>query len=245
MRRLVVLAVLCCAGVVHAHVAPSVDDNNRYVKLTPLGDRVRLAYTVFFGQVPGAGLRRDLDANHDGTISDDESNAFGAKLAAEVADGLVVEIDGTPQPVTWTQVVVGMGTPQTAAGAFSVDLVASLCLPSLRGAHHVVLRDRFKLTRPGETELKLEDAPGVKVDRANLGGSDTPDHDVKLLGPGGQLSDPGIDVSFTAGPTAPVTADATCAAPRGARGMWWLYSAFAGALVAVALVLVGRRRSVE
>src|SRR6185369_12131192 len=37
------------AGRAAAHVAPSVGDNNRYLKLTPLGDRVRLAYTVFYG----------------------------------------------------------------------------------------------------------------------------------------------------------------------------------------------------
>ena len=34
-----------------AHVAPSVDDNNRYLKVTPLHDGIRLAYTVFFGEI--------------------------------------------------------------------------------------------------------------------------------------------------------------------------------------------------
>ena len=34
-----------------AHVAPSVDDNNRYLKVTPQADGVRLAYTGFFGEI--------------------------------------------------------------------------------------------------------------------------------------------------------------------------------------------------
>src|SRR3954462_12679567 len=99
-----------------AHVAPSVGDNNRYLKLTPLGDRVRLAYTVFYGEVPGAGMRRTIDANHDGTIDDAESQAFGDQIAPELAAALDITVEGARQPVTWSQVVVGMGTPATAAG---------------------------------------------------------------------------------------------------------------------------------
>ena len=45
---------LVTAQPARAHVAPSVDDNNRYVWVTPLGDRVRIAYTVLFGEIPGA-----------------------------------------------------------------------------------------------------------------------------------------------------------------------------------------------
>ena len=56
---LAVAAVTLLSG----HVAPSVDDNNRYLKVTPLRGGARLAYTVFFGEIPGAAERRQLDAN--------------------------------------------------------------------------------------------------------------------------------------------------------------------------------------
>src|SRR6185436_9352806 len=108
------------AQIAHAHVAPSVDDNNRYLKLTPMGDRVRLAYTVFFGEIPGAEARRSIDANRDGTISEAEAQAFGTKVAADVAGALDVTVDGAQQRVVWADVVVGMGTQRTAAGAFAV-----------------------------------------------------------------------------------------------------------------------------
>src|SRR5439155_4694815 len=75
-----------------AHVAPAVGDNNRYLKLTPLGDRVRLAYTVFYGEIPGAGLRGAIDVNHDGAIDDRESQAFGTRLAGEVAAALEITV---------------------------------------------------------------------------------------------------------------------------------------------------------
>src|SRR5262249_38121065 len=170
-------AAACLAGLAHpaaAHVAPSVGDNNRYLKLTPLGDRVRLAYTIFYGEVPGAELRKTIDANHDGAIDDAESEAFGGRVAGELAAALDITVDGARQPIAWSQVVVGMGTPATAAGAFSIDLVASICLGAPRGKHAIELRDRFALSRPGETEIRFEDSPGVTVDRARVGDDTEP-----------------------------------------------------------------------
>ncbi len=235
-----VAAVVITAGTATragAHVAPAVDGNNRYLKLTPLGDRVRLAYTVFYGEVPGAGMRKSIDADHDGTIDDAESQTFGTALAAEIAAALEVTVDGVRQPVAWAQVVVGMGTPQVAAGTFSVDLVASLCLAAPRGTHKVLLRDRFRLARPGETEIKVEDSPGVTVDHARMGADDDLGYDYKIIGPGGPLEDDGLDLQFTAGAKSVVAADAVCqgAAPRGTLSP----GVIAGAAAVTAFILAG------
>src|SRR5438477_5338231 len=139
-RRILVAAItLAVASAARAHVAPSVDDNNRYLKLTPMGDRVRLAYTVFFGEIPGAEARRSIDANHDGTITEAEAQVFGTRVSTDVAGALDLDVDGTQQRVVWADVVVGMGTQRTAAGAFAIDLIAYICLPA-RGKHHLRLR---------------------------------------------------------------------------------------------------------
>src|ERR1043165_9431383 len=103
------LAGLAWPAPARAHVAPAVGDNNRYLKLTPLGDRVRLAYTVFYGEVPGAGVRSGIDGHRDGAIDDGESQAFGTRLAGELSAALEVTVDGARQRVAWSQVVVGMG----------------------------------------------------------------------------------------------------------------------------------------
>jgi hypothetical protein len=231
-----------------AHVAPAIGDNNRYLKLTPLGDRVRLAYTVFYGEIPGAAMRRAIDANHDGAIDDAESEAFGGRIAREVAAALEVTIDGARQPVAWAQVVVGFGTPQTAAGAFSIDLVAWLCLTPARGKHAVVLRDDFRLDRPGETEVKVEDSPGVAITATRIGGADDEANDYKLVGPSGALATEGLELEFTASDRAIVTADAVCAGPP--RGGALPVGAIVGAAVVLAFLLAGavtvvRRRRIR
>jgi nickel/cobalt transporter (NicO) family protein len=213
-RRLLVAAITLATIVpsaVIAHVAPSVDDNNRYIKLTPMGDRVRLAYTVFFGEIPGAEARRSIDTNRDGTISEEEAQVFGNKVAAEVAGGLDISVDGSSRRTVWADVVVGMGTQRTAGGAFAIDLIAYVCMPS-RGKHHLVLRDRFRVPRPGETEVKVEDSPGIAIERAHIGPADDASHDYRFVGPGGPLSDDGLELVYTASDKAPA-GDSACAAP--------------------------------
>jgi len=243
MRRVIAPAIALVIGLggrAAAHVAPSASDNNRYLKLTPLGDRVRLAYTVFYGDVPGAELRRAIDTNHDGAIDDAESQAFAGRIAREVAAALDVTVDGAPQPVVWSEVIAGMGTPRTAAGNFSIDLVAPLCLAAPRGAHAIELRDRFELLRPGETEIRFEDSPGVTVDAARVGDDTFPGIDYKIIGPtpalAGSGSDRGIELRFTAGQASVVASDAACRAAPPRREL--PAGAIAGA-AAVALILGG------
>jgi hypothetical protein len=247
-RVWLVLAITLAASRALAHVAPSVDDNNRYLKVTPGADRVRLAYTVFFGEVPGAQMRKTVDADHDGAISDAEAQAFGAKLAAEVASSLELSLDGHPVPVAWTTVSVGTGSPQTAAGAFSVDLVTWPCLATAFGKHTLALRDHFRIPRPGETELKVEEAPGISIEHARVGGVDDPGYDYRFAGPGGPLSDEGLDLAYTASDKAPRMADGSCAAatPVGKKRIPIVVligaAAVLGFLLAGIVVLVQRRQ---
>jgi len=235
------------AGPAAAHVAPSTSDNNRYLKLTPLGDRVRLAYTVFYGEAPGRELRREIDANHDGAIDDAESQAFGDRIARELAAALDVTIDGEAWPVAWSQVVVGLGSPATSAGPFSLDLVASICLAAPRGAHALELRDRFALPRPGETQIRFEDSPGITVNRARVGDDTAPGIDYTIIGPtpvlGAAGPGGGIELRFTAGDRAAVAA-CRGASPRGSLlpiAAWAAAIAGAAAVVAGAGIILARR----
>ena len=240
------VALALSAVQARAHVAPAVGDNNRYLKLTPLGDRVRLAYTVFYGEIPGAGLRGAIDANHDGAIDDSESRAFGTRLAGDIARALDVAVDGKRQSVVWSQVVVGMGTPQTTAGAFSVDLVAWVCLTPPRGKHLVLLRDHYAIERPGETEVKVEDSPGVTIHATRIGGASWEDNDYKLVGPSGALETEGLELDFTANDKAAVTADGVCERPAPHRRLPVLAivgaAAVAGFVIAAGVLLVVRFR---
>jgi hypothetical protein len=154
------------------HVAPSETTNNRYLTLAPLGDRLRLVYTVYMGEEPGRRARARIDRNRDGQVGEGEAEAFGAQLGAEVASRLDIEIDGQPVPVSWSSIDVGMADRATNGGSFAVDLVAWLCYeqPRDRIAHSFLFRDQFVIPSPGETELRADESPGVRVTRLDLPG---------------------------------------------------------------------------
>ncbi len=244
------VALAIAATPARAHVAPAQGENNRYIKVLPFGDRVRIAYTIFYGETPGRALRRALDTDHDGLISDGEAQAYGDKLAPQVAAALELEVDGVRQPLTWTEVSVGLGMPATTAGAWSIDLVAWPCT----AAHHVVLRDKYDLPLIGETELWVVDMPNIHIDRARIGAMDDPTHDFQFTGRLRELASEGLDLTYTAGPHAGPGFAGACstgaAAARPAPRWPLLLTAGAGALLGLLLLLrrrapPGRRRGTE
>ncbi|HET9624629.1 MAG TPA: hypothetical protein VFP84_24850 [Kofleriaceae bacterium] len=210
---------LAVATPARAHVVASTGSNNRYLKLSVLGDRLRLAYTIFYGEVPGGALRKAIDANHDGAIDDSETQPLGDRVARDVAAAVELTVDGVRRPVVWSEVVVGMGSPRADAGAFSIDLVATICLAAPRGTHALLLKDAYAIDSPGETEVKLEDAPGVHIDRSHIGDADDEAHDYQLVGPSGALERHGLEAQVTVSPRAIATPDATCPGPAHARAV--------------------------
>ncbi len=245
-----VSGIALAAAPARAHVAPAQDQNNRYIKVLPFADRVRIAYTVFYGQGPGHAMRASLDADHDGIVSDGEAHAYGVQLGAQVAAALDVEVDGVRWPVRWDEISVGLGVPDASAGAWSVDLIAWPCSAGAGGVHHVVLRDRYDLPIGGETELWVLDMPNIVIDRARVGAMDDPTHDFQFSGPPTVLAKDGLELTYTADAHAGRGSGGACAAAdadaRDAAGgsrLWMLGAAVAGGLLGVGAMLWTRRRA--
>lgn len=252
--------VAATGGPAGAHVAPSERDNNRYLTVAPLGDRVRLAYTVFLGQIPGHALRRTMDRDGDGVVSDGEAQRWGDELAAQVAARLELEVDGAPARVRWDEVDVSLNDPSISGGAFAVDMVAWACFqqPRVRLQHRVELYDRFRIPTPGESEIIVEDSPGVRIVHSQLGSDTASDAHPRMDfrwrgGPGpagtdGYLMDLVVDpgaATFIGGPC-PAAHDPalTTAGPaqRHRRTLWIALAAAALTLLTLSAVAWAKRR---
>jgi hypothetical protein len=232
------LAGVFASGSVLAHTGPSPDVNNRYVKLSALGDGVRLAYTVHFGDTPGRATRGHIDRDGDGRVGKDEADRFGAELGAEVAAALALELDGAEVAIRWAEMNVGMSDDAAGAGALAVDLVAWGCWARASGPHGVILRDRFALPTPGESELRIEESPGVLVRTSGLTGGG-PTAELRWRGAAHPTWEPGfraeLEVDAARAPRGGV-----CRAPEGAddpRPRWPLAAAAVLALAGLALAL--------
>lgn len=156
--------------VAFAHPSFSQNENNRYIKLTAMTDRVRLAYTILYGPLPAVLARRQADANGDQRIDAREGDAFAAGRAAAVTEQLRVEIDGAAVPVDFVDVIAGLDDGLVTTAPFAVDLVAYLPVAAGRQvAHKVTFDDRSELDRLGETELLIEEAADVRLVSSSRG----------------------------------------------------------------------------
>ncbi|HWM89075.1 MAG TPA: hypothetical protein VNO33_24660 [Kofleriaceae bacterium] len=248
--RLIAGAIaLLAGGPASGHVAPSERENNRYVLLAPLGDRLRLVYTVYMGQVPGRRARQRMDRDGDGRISDAEADEYGRQTAAQAAPRLSLEVDGRQVPIVWQEVDVGLGQPVTDAGAFAVDMVVWVCFerPRERLEHRVRFHDRFHLPDPGETELRAEESPGVRITRSQLGDagkSGAVRLDFRWMGGPGPAETDGYTLELAVDPALATFTGESCGEPAEQSQLAPRLIALTGALLAIGIALwVIRRRS--
>ena len=228
-----------------AHPQASPDRNNRYVKVTPMADRLRLAYTVYLGEQPGAHARRRLDRDRDGTVSDREAAAIGDELAAQIQPAVELTVDDRAVAIDWATVDVGLGTPAVAAGALSVDLIGWACTGG-GTSHRLALRDRVRIDTPGEIEVRLEEGPGITFGARRLGGQPMPDLIATWRGDDDRLAT-GLDVDYRLDPAIALAPDDRRCHGSGAaggghrRGLLYAAAITGVGLLAATLVLTRRR----
>lgn len=229
-----------------AHPQPEPDRNDRYVKLTPAADRVRVAYTIYLGDQPGARARLRLDRNHDGQVDDTEAAVLGKELADLVEPAVTLLVDGAPTKIGWSTISVGLGTPDTAAGSLSVDLVGWAC--TTNAAHHrLALRDHVHVDTPGQLELRLEEGPGVRFGDRRLAGEPMSDLVATWRADEGRLA-AGLDADYAVDPAlAGRPGDQRCSASGTAAGghrrpLVYALAALTGVALAFVTVVLTRRR---
>jgi hypothetical protein len=241
---MVATIVLATGRATSAHPQAAPDRNNRYVKLTPMADRLRLAYTVYLGDQPGAEARRRLDRDRDGTVDDREATVVGDEIAALVEPAVDLTVDGQAVAIDWATIDVGLGTPSAAAGALSVDLIGWACAPG-GTRHELRLRDRIQLDRAGEVELKLEEGPGIAFGPRRLGGEPMPDLIATARVDDGRLA-AGLELTYQLDPALAVHPDdrrcRATSSPPSSRRVPLILLALAAVTLATT-VLIRRRRS--
>lgn len=160
--RLAFPVVLMLFGDAWGHPSFTPRSNNRYVKLTLLRDRVRLAYSVLYGDLPAQLERRRMDTDADGRVSEAERAPLLEALGHELERTLRVELDGGGVPVRFSERVAGMDEPRVGPFPFSIDLCAWLPLTA-RTEHELQVYDGFALEDAGEREVVVEEGPDVHL----------------------------------------------------------------------------------
>ncbi len=229
------LSASLLSGVASAHVSSSETTNNRYYKLTPMSDRVRLAYTIFFGSEPSLVTRRQMDVDHDGVLSGQEVTAYGQRIADELFASVSFLQSGQEAEILWQDIDVGMDDFTVGGGAFSVDFIGTVCLEhqGLGSVHELLFRDRMRLPSSGESELSMAPAPGIRLTETTLDGRPAGDIEKWQGGPGPAQT--GYGFRFVVDTQDMAVLDKSCAPAKDESRALWPWT-LVGALGGVTLL---------
>ncbi len=142
----------------HPEAAPA--RTNRYLQVTLLESRARLAYTLLIGERPAFFLRQAADGNRDGRIDPTERASLLDTVATTVERSLELRLDGRPLVARFAE-RDSTGDDSVAAHALGVDLFAFV--EAGPGVHELVVHDRYEPRDEGESEVTFDASPGVQL----------------------------------------------------------------------------------
>jgi len=165
MRRLLALALLVTPALGAAHPLGNFTVN-RYAAVHVAADAITIRYVVDMAEIPTFQEMRLVDANGDGTLADEEREAYLGRAARTLAESLVLTVDGTRRPLT-----AGVQTLEMPPGAgglptLRLDITYIAVLPAARGT--VELRDENFADRPGWQEMIADASDGLALGDATV-----------------------------------------------------------------------------
>ncbi len=204
-----------------------------------MADRVRIVYTIFFGREPGSSMRREMDTDRDGLLSAAELSAFSTSLETDVLQATRASLDGDAVKIRWQPLDLGMARTTTGGGAFSADLIGTVCLNrGDAGAEQSLLFfDSLVIPRPGESELRLDPAPGIRITKSRIAEREIGLNGYKWQGGAGPAAK-GYQLSFFVDREDSAGLDDSCKPPPSER-QWLRVVLIAGGVFVLLLCIWG------
>jgi hypothetical protein len=152
-----VAALLPGTAAAHPEVSPQLV--NRYLSLIVVGDRVEFFVTLLYGALPGAEVRRGMDQDHDGRLSEAEQQEGKRQWQRRAGELASVRLDGVPIPLGEAAADLQLG-PDTSAGPAPLVVEVYGSRPLREGTHQLRLEPGWDPPGLGETEMVLDLAAG-------------------------------------------------------------------------------------
>jgi len=214
----------------HPEVSPLLV--NRYLSLIVVGGRVEFFVTLLYGALPAAEVRKGLDRDGDGRISEAERQQGQDVWKARAGELARLALDGAPLPLAGATADLQLGADTGAGPApLVVEVYGAQPLPD--GTRQLRLEPGWDPPKLGETELMLDLSSDWELVSSRLGS-----------GPVEQLSRYKLEGPRTAASQdRAVTFVVRSTSPPVRRPRIVLFSAVLGTLAAAGLGLeIARRR---
>ena len=141
------------AGHAHPEVSPLLV--NRYLSLIVIGGRVEFFVTLLYGAIPGAEVRKGLDRDGDGRISEAERQQGQDVWKGRASELARLALDGAPVSLEGATADLQLG-PDGSAGAAPLVVEVYGAQPLPEGTRHLRLEPGWDPPRLGETELMVD-----------------------------------------------------------------------------------------
>jgi nickel/cobalt exporter len=150
---------------------------NRYSRIEPAGDGVRVFYVLDMAEIPTVQERTRMDADGDGRISDAEVEQAAARLADEVGGMLRLTLNGRPASLRVERRALTFPPGQADLPTLRLEVVYRAGLPAgATGPIDLVYRDENSPSRIGWHEVVARPgAPGTELRDASVPATDASD----------------------------------------------------------------------
>ncbi len=166
-------------------------------------EQLKLHYVVVFGQLPALRELHAADVNGDGVTTEDERNAYVARLAPEFASHLKISIDGAPVALRaqrWTS-----SLPSEQAGfslRLEADFAADLPATTTNATRKLTFTNDNYAGRIGWHEIDVKGDGGIALFDTNAYGNSLTNaltENPKALPSSGPLDERSVVLSFVRG----------------------------------------------
>lgn len=164
--------VLCVCGVAAAAHPLGNFTVNRFARVRVEAGGVRVRYVIDMAEIPAFQESQVMDANHDGSVSAEESARYLEGLAPRLAEGVLLTSDGVRVPLRLAS--KNVSTPKGAGGLATLRIECDfegVTTEDSEGAHRLRFEDANYRERIGWREIVVEAAQGVTVFDSDAYGS--------------------------------------------------------------------------
>ena len=165
--RWAALAAVLVAGGARAHQITGTDIALVAV-LSVDYDAITGAYELQYGEISAFDVRQIMDADGDKLITETERQAYLDRVATELGQRLVLELDGEPLSLTVGESEMLPGQPTVTPGQMTVRFMLSAGPVDFTQPHRLSYRDLSEHPRLIHSDVSIEGLALVDVDPAGL-----------------------------------------------------------------------------
>ncbi len=135
---------------------------NRYSRLDASTDSLRVKYIVDMAEIPAHAERALIDRDGDGVLTAQESDAYRKAKSAELAQLLLLTVDGKDVPLQWDSSTLTFPAGQAGLPTLRLEISLLAQLPS-GGQHSISYADHTYPDRIGWQEIVAGAADGAVI----------------------------------------------------------------------------------